>query len=49
MTSKTWSNWDNIEEIEPDEIDLMMLDEIERNPECKEFISNEEAMNELGL
>lgn len=29
--------WDDIEEIEPDEIDLQMLKEIENNPECHEF------------
>lgn len=43
------SNWDNIEEIEPDEFDLQMFHEIESNPECKEFITSEEAMKELGL
>lgn len=30
--------WDNIEEVEPDEIDLQMLKEIETNPECHEFV-----------
>ena len=30
--------WHNkIEEIEPDEVDLMLLDEIRKNPECHEF------------
>ena len=49
ISPKTWSNWDNIEEVEPDEIDLQMLHDIENDPECKEFISSEEAMKELGL
>lgn len=49
ISPKTWNNWDNIEEIEPDEFDLQMLREIESNPECKEFITSEEAMKELGL
>ena len=34
--------WHNkIEEIEPDEVDLMLLDEIRKNPECHEFVSQE--------
>lgn len=41
--------WDDIEEVEPDEIDLAMLKEIENNQECHEFVSKEEAMKELGL
>jgi len=49
ISPKTWKNWDNIEEIEPDEFDLQMLREIENNPECKDFITSEEAMKELGL
>lgn len=36
------SSWENIEEVEPDEIDLAMLNEIENNPECHEFVSAEE-------
>lgn len=39
----------NIEEIEPDEFDLAMLREIENDPDCHEFISAEEAMEELEL
>ena len=42
-------NWDNIEEIEPDEIDLQMLDEIKADPDCHSFVSSEEAMKELDL
>lgn len=38
-----------IEEIEPDKTDLEMLNEIETNPECKTFVSADEAMKELGL
>ena len=29
--------WDDIEETEPDEIDLQMLKAIEENPDCHEF------------
>lgn len=38
-----------IEEIEPDKTDLEMLNEIETNPECKTFVSADEALKELGL
>lgn len=38
-----------IEEIEPDKTDLEMLNEIETNPECKTFVSSDEAMKELGI
>ena len=38
-----------IEEIEPDEVDLMLLDEIRKNPECHEFVSQEELMKELEM
>ena len=41
--------WDEIEEVEPNEVDLAMLKEIEENSDCHEFISQEEAMKELGL
>ena len=34
--------WDMIEEAEPDEIDLAMLAEIESNPDCKTFVSEDE-------
>ena len=33
----------------PDAIDLAMLDEIKNNPDCREFVSEEEAMKLLGL
>lgn len=38
-----------IEEVEPNEVDLAMLKEVEENSDCHEFISQEEAMKELGL
>ena len=42
--------WHNkIEEIEPDEVDLMLFDEIRKNPECHEFVSQEELMKELEM
>lgn len=39
--------WDEIEEVEPDEIDNLMLKEIEENPDCHEFVSYEEALRIL--
>ncbi len=50
MITQTFSeSWENIEEIKPDDWDLQMLDEIKENPECREFMSEEDAMKELGL
>jgi hypothetical protein len=42
-------SWDDIEVVEPDEWDLKMLKEIETNQDCQEFVSQEEAMREIGL
>ena len=42
-------SWNNIEEIVPDQFDLEMFEEIEKNPDCRNFISSEEALKELGL
>ena len=41
-------NWDDIEEIEPDEFDLEMMADIETNPDCKEFISEDELIENLS-
>ena len=50
MITQTFGvNWDNIEAVKPDGWDLQMLDEIKVNPECREFMSEEDAMRELGL
>ena len=40
---------EKFEETEPDEIDLMMLKEIENNPDCHEFISLEELLSKLEI
>ncbi len=45
----TAKGWDDIDEVEPDEIDLLMLKQIEDDPDCHQFISSDEAMKELGL
>lgn len=31
------AGWDSIEEVEPDEIDLNMIDEIRNDPDCHVF------------
>lgn len=36
-------------EASPDEADLEMIKDIKENPECKEFISAKELMNELKI
>lgn len=41
--------WKNIEAIAPDDLDIQMLQEIKNNPECHEFVSEEDSMKELGL
>lgn len=33
-----FSTWESIEEEEPDEIDLQMLNAIDNDPECHEFV-----------
>lgn len=42
-------SWNDIEEVVPDEWDLKMLSDIEKNPDCKEFISQEDLLKELDL
>lgn len=42
-------SWDDIGESAPDEWDLKILDNIEHNPECHEFVSQEDVLRELGL
>ncbi len=42
-------SWADIETVAPDEWDKKMLADIETNPDCKEFVSSDEAMKELGL
>ena len=39
------NEWDAIEEVEMDEIDLDMLKEIDDNPDCKVFISENELIS----
>lgn len=42
-------SWDNIKEVEPDNIDLAMLEEIKSDPECNKFISQEDLLKEMNL
>ena len=41
--------WSDIEEVEPDEWDKAMITDIQTNPDCKEFVSEAEALKELEL
>jgi len=42
IKGKFRTSWDDIEEIEPDEIDLQMLKAIEEDPECHIFTKESE-------
>lgn len=42
-------SWETIKEIEPDNIDLAMLEEIKSDPNCKEFISQKDLLKELDF
>lgn len=42
-------SWDKIDTVAPDELDNQMIQDIATNPDCKEFVSADEAMKELGL
>lgn len=42
ITDYAPKSWNDIPEIEPDETDLRMLKEIEKDPECHEFIPENE-------
>lgn len=44
-----FSHWEDIEEIIPDETDTEMLKDIQSNPDCHSFVSQEEVIRELGL
>ncbi len=45
----TTKNWNDIEEAEPDETDILMLRQIEADPDCHQYISEKEALKELGI
>lgn len=42
-------SWSDIEEVSPDEWDLKMLKDIDKNPDCHEFVSQDELLKELNL
>lgn len=35
--------WDSIEEVQPDELDLQMIRQIQQDPDCQDFVSAQEA------
>lgn len=43
------NNWDDIEEVDPDEWDIEMLADIESDPDCKSFISEKELLDNLNF
>ncbi|MCH5270854.1 MAG: hypothetical protein J1E83_08905 [Lachnospiraceae bacterium] len=50
MITKHFSfDWDSVETVSPDEWDKKMLAEIKEDPDCKSFVSSEEAMKAIGL
>ena len=44
-----FSDWSDIEEIDPDETDYAMLDEINNDAECRTYISSIDLLKELDL
>lgn len=42
------NSWDTVEEVEPDEIDLQMIQEVQTNPDCSTFSTEAEAQSVLG-
>jgi hypothetical protein len=36
-------SWDTIEEVQPDELDLQMIRQIQQDPDCQDFVSAQEA------
>lgn len=42
-------SWEDIKEVAPDEWDLKMLNDIANDPDCHEFITQEELLKELNL
>ena len=40
--------WDTVESVEPDEIDLQMLREMQADPDCNTFASDPEVQAILG-
>lgn len=41
--------WESIEEVQPEEEEIRIINEFEKNPEKFEFISMEEVLKELGI
>ncbi len=48
MSPDSGDKWDLIEEVEPDEIDLQMIQEARENPECSSLASDGEVRAVLG-
>ena len=42
------NSWDAVEEVEPDEIDLQMIQEAQTDPDCSTFATEAEVRAVLG-
>lgn len=42
-------NWTGVREVEPDDIDLAMIKQIEANTDAEEYVSASVTFKELGL
>ncbi len=49
INNLTSRSWDDIEEVPPDEWDLKMLEDIGNDPDCHEFVSQEDLLRKLNL
>lgn len=43
------NTWDSIEETDPDETDLKMLNEIKNDPDCNVFIPADKVYDSIGI
>ena len=49
ITQTFGSGWGNIEEVMPDSWDMQMISEMKADLECRQFVSEKDVMDELGL
>lgn len=41
--------WNNMKAVTPDAVDMQMQQEIDSDPDCRDFISSSALLKELGL
>ncbi|MCM1297727.1 MAG: hypothetical protein NC311_19490 [Muribaculaceae bacterium] len=44
ILEKYSTSWDDIEEVAPDDIDMQMLQDIDNDPECREFTNESDIV-----